>query len=141
MSTVSGINGATGANAETQAPVLPQKTLNQNDFFKLLIAQMTAQDPMNPMSNEDFMGQMAQFSSLEQTRSMGDTISSMRDEQQMLQANSLIGRDVNLQIDTGVVHGTVTAVQMDGTTPKIVVGDAAYDLSQVLTITASSPAL
>ncbi|HEU5123967.1 MAG TPA: flagellar hook capping FlgD N-terminal domain-containing protein [Verrucomicrobiae bacterium] len=141
MSTVSGINGATGANAETQAPVLPQKTLNQNDFFKLLIAQMTAQDPMNPMSNEDFMGQMAQFSSLEQTRTMGDTIASMRDEQQMLQANSLIGRDVNLQIDTGVVHGTVTAVQMDGTTPKIVVGDAAYDLSQVLTITASSPAL
>jgi flagellar basal-body rod modification protein FlgD len=115
--------------------------LNQNDFFKLLIAQMTAQDPMNPMSNEDFMGQMAQFSSLEQTRTMGDTIASMRDEQQMLQANSLIGRDVNLQIDTGVVHGTVTAVQMDGTTPKIVVGDAAYDLSQVLTITASSPAL
>jgi flagellar basal-body rod modification protein FlgD len=141
MSTVSGINGATGANAETQASVLPQKTLNQNDFFKLLIAQMTAQDPMNPMSNEDFMGQMAQFSSLEQTRTMGDTIASMRDEQQMLQANSLIGRDVNLQIDTGVVHGTVTAVQMDGTTPKIVVGDAAYDLSQVLTITASSPAL
>ena len=141
MSTVSGINGATGANAETQAPVLPQKTLNQNDFFKLLIAQMTAQDPMNPMSNEDFMGQMAQFSSLEQTRTMGDTIASMRDEQQMLQANSLIGRDVNLQIDTGVVHGTVTAVQMDGTTPKIVVGDAAYDLGQVLTITASSPAL
>jgi len=141
MSTISGINGATGANADTEASVLPQKTLNQNDFFKLLIAQMTAQDPMNPMSNEDFMGQMAQFSSLEQTRTMGDTIASMRDEQQMLQANSLIGRDVNLQIDTGVVHGTVTAVQMDGTTPKIVVGDAAYDLSQVLTITASSPAL
>ncbi|HEY9510543.1 MAG TPA: flagellar hook capping FlgD N-terminal domain-containing protein [Verrucomicrobiae bacterium] len=141
MSTVSGINGATGTSADTEAPVIPQKMLNQNDFFKLLIAQMTAQDPMNPMSNEDFMGQMAQFSSLEQTRSMGDTISSMRDEQQMLQANSLIGRDVNLQIDTGVVHGTVTAVQMDGTTPKIVVGDAAYDLSQVLTITASSPAL
>lgn len=141
MSTVSGINGATGTSANTEAPVIPQKMLNQNDFFKLLIAQMTAQDPMNPMSNEDFMGQMAQFSSLEQTRSMGDTISSMRDEQQMLQANSLIGRDVNLQIDTGVVHGTVTAVQMDGTTPKIVVGDAAYDLSQVLTITASSPAL
>jgi flagellar basal-body rod modification protein FlgD len=141
MSTVSGINGATGASADTEAPVLPQKTLNQNDFFKLLIAQMTAQDPMNPMSNEDFMGQMAQFSSLEQTRSMGDTISSMRNEQQMLQANSLIGRDVNLQVETGVIHGTVSAVQMDGTTPKIVVGDTAYDLSQVLTITASNPAL
>lgn len=141
MSTVSGINGTTGTNTDTETSVVPQKTLNQQDFFKLLIAQMTAQDPMNPMSNEDFMGQMAQFSSLEQTRTMGDTISAMRDEQQMLQANSLIGRDVNLQIDTGVIHGTVSAVQMDGTTPLIVVGDSAYNLSQVLTITPASTAL
>jgi flagellar basal-body rod modification protein FlgD len=138
MSTISSVTGASNQNGTSAESVLPPKTLNQEDFFKLLITQLTSQDPMKPLSNAEFMGQMAQFSSLEQTRSMDATITGMRSEQQMLQANSLIGRDVNLQLETGITQGTVTGVQMTGGTPQIVVNGLAYDLDQVLTISPSA---
>ena len=38
--------------------------LDQSDFMKLMITQLTTQDPTNPVSNEDYIAQMAQFSTL-----------------------------------------------------------------------------
>jgi flagellar basal-body rod modification protein FlgD len=141
MSTVNATSSATAANSGYAASVLPQQTLTQDDFLKLLIAQMTSQDPMNPMSNEDFMAQMAQFSTLEQTRALGQEISQMRTDQQILQANALIGQTVELRIDdTHTGSGIVSAVQINDGTPKIVVDGTAYDLSQVLSIAPTVPA-
>src|SRR5690606_13008560 len=108
MSNVSPVTAATtGYETQTTTSALPPKTLSQEDFFQLLIAQMTAQDPMNPLSNAEFMGQMAQFSTLEQTRTLEANISAMRTEQQMVQANTLIGRNVRLQIGSRYVGGMV----------------------------------
>jgi Flagellar hook capping protein len=135
MSNVSPVTAATtGYETQTTTSTLPPKTLSQEDFFQLLIAQMTAQDPMNPLSNAEFMGQMAQFSALEQTRSLETTISKMRNEQQMLQANTLIGRDVSIQDDGTTVMGTVSSVLLEKGVPKVVVDGTAYDLSKVVTI-------
>lgn len=135
MSNVSPVTAATtGYETQTTTSPLTPKTLSQEDFFQLLIAQMTAQDPMNPLSNAEFMGQMAQFSALEQTRSLETTISKMRNEQQMLQANTLIGRDVSIQDDGTTVMGTVSSVLLEKGVPKVVVDGTAYDLSKVVTI-------
>lgn len=135
MSSIASITGAKSASNETnEAPLVPQKTLSQEDFFQLLIAQMTSQDPMNPVSNAEFMGQMAQFSTLEQTRTLEANISAMRTEQQMVQANTLIGRNVTLQIGSSYVDGMVTAVEVEGGTPKVVVNGETFDLKQVVTI-------
>lgn len=137
MSSTSPISGTSGYSQPAES-VLPQKTLNQEDFFKLLITQMTSQDPMKPLSNAEFMGQMAQFSTLEQTKTLEASVSGMRSEQQMLQANTLIGRDVSLKLTSGTLQGTVTGVQIDNGTPKVVVNGAAYDLNQVLSISPSA---
>jgi flagellar basal-body rod modification protein FlgD len=127
------------SNADTLAAAT-QKTLTQDDFLKLLIAQMTSQDPMNPVSNQDFMAQMAQFSTLEQTRTLGADIAAMRGDQQILQANALLGQTVELQVDDDTTtRGVVSAVRLSGETPQIVVGGTAYDLSQVLSIQPTAP--
>ena len=113
---------------------VPQKTLDQEDFLKLLVAQMTTQDPLNPTKDTEFAAQMAQFTSLEQTRSMSSEISKMRMEQEFLQANDLLGRIVVLQniSDNSTVQGLVSAVTVEEGTPKIKVGEKVYTLDQVV---------
>jgi flagellar basal-body rod modification protein FlgD len=135
MSTVSAVSSNSSATNAAQTSTLPEKTLSQNDFFKLLITQMTSQDPMNPLSNAEFMGQMAQFSSLEQSKTLSADISKMRSEQQLLQANTLIGRDVDVTTSEGLVTtGTVTGVAIDNGTPQVIVNGASYGMDKILTI-------
>ena|SRR5579859_120616 len=112
-----------------------QKTLTQNDFLKLLVAQMSAQDPLNPQSNTDFAAQMAQFSALQASQSTQTSVSSLQASQLVQQANSLIGRNVSIAAQDGTVpSGLVTGVQMVSGVPKIIVNSSFYDLSQVLSI-------
>lgn len=131
-------SSATAQAADDPSSRLPVKTLNQDDFLKLLIAQMTAQDPLNPQSNTDFAAQMAQFTALEQTRTMASDMSDMRTQQAFAQASSMLGRTVELlqadgQTTTG---GVVQSVQVDPNTggPLLVVNGTTYTLSQVLSI-------
>lgn len=115
---------------------VPTKTLGQEDFLKLLVAQMTNQDPMNPKADLDSIAQMAQFSSLEQTKTLQSEVAALRSDQQLLQANVLMGQTVSLKTSTGeTTAGVVSAVQIDSGTPKIVVNGIAYELSQVTGIT------
>ncbi len=124
---VDDVAGATG--------VRPHNTLTQNDFLKLLIAQMSAQDPLNPQSNTDFAAQMAQFSALQTSQSTQSDIALLQASQQVQQANNLIGRTLTFLAPDGTTpKGTVTGVQMVSGTPKLVVNGALYDLGQVLTI-------
>lgn len=113
----------------------PKQTLGQEDFLQLLVAQMTTQDPMAPSKDTDVFAQMATFSSLEQSKTMQSDISRLRMDQQVLQANSLLGRTVEIQIDDSTqTRGLVTAVHVEAGTPKVEVDGKHYDLSQVLTI-------
>ena len=106
-----------------------QQTLNQQDFLQLLVAQMQNQDPLNPQSDTDMAAQMAQFTSLTQSSAMSSSLS-------MLQANSLIGSTVTLQVDPQTTaSGVVQGVVLSGTTPQIIVNGSNYDLSQVTSVT------
>jgi len=122
---------ATGAETGT---ALPPQTLSQDDFLKLLVAQLTSQDPMNPQTDTQFAAQMAQFTALQQTSTISDNIATMLAQQQVLQANSMLGGTVSLLADGKAISGVVEAVQFDSGVPKVVVNGAAYDLSQVLTL-------
>jgi flagellar basal-body rod modification protein FlgD len=106
-----------------------QQTLTQNDFLQLLVAQMQNQDPLNPQSDTQMAAQMAQFTSLTQSSAMSSSLS-------MLQANSLIGSTVSLQVDPKTTtSGVVQGVVLNGTTPQIIVNGTNYNLSQVISVT------
>src|SRR5438874_821698 len=120
------------APGSTRTPV---KTLNQDDFLKLVMAQMTNQDPLNPQKDTEFIAQMTQFSALEQSKSMQLDIARLQTDQQFMQANAVLGRVVALQDEQGaLVHGIVSAVQVEAGTPKLIVNGQAYDLSTLLSV-------
>jgi flagellar basal-body rod modification protein FlgD len=123
----------------TTAADQPSQLLSQDDFLKLLIAQMTSQDPINPMSNQDMLAQMVQFSTMQGNNSMQKAMTDMQNSQGLLQANSLLGRQVTLQADANTVtKGVVSAVDVSSGTAQIVVNGTSYDLNQVLSITTPS---
>jgi flagellar basal-body rod modification protein FlgD len=96
------------------APV-GQEGLGQDTFLRLLTTQMQHQDPTDPMSNEDFVAQLAQFSSLEQLVSMQGTleavymgIASMNNTSMA----SLLGKHVVAVHDTFAYDGSGDAVSL-----------------------------
>lgn len=82
------------SNATNQA-------LGKDAFMDLLVQQMKNQDPMNPQSNDQFIAQLASFSSLEQMQNMNDNLLTMAILQdnnalmgQLTTGSSLIGKEV-----------------------------------------------
>lgn len=67
-----------------------QKQLGKDDFLRLLITQLSHQDPTNPVQDQQFIAQMAQFSSLEQMKNISQGIQRMETKQ----AYSLVGKFV-----------------------------------------------
>ena len=127
MQITSTANISTGTTS-TDAVAGSQQTLNQQNFLQLLVAQMQNQDPLNPQSDTDMAAQMAQFTSLTQSSAMSSSLS-------MLQANSLIGTTVTLQVDPKTTaSGVVQGVILNGSTPQIIVNGSTYDLSQVTSV-------
>jgi flagellar basal-body rod modification protein FlgD len=128
------IGTATTPSAGSLLPI-PTKTLSQDDFLKLLVVQMKAQDPLNPKTDTEFISQMTQFSALEQSKSMQRDIAGLRGDQELLQADAMIGRYVTLHDGNALVApGVVSAVDVMDGTPKIVVNGIQYSMSQVLSI-------
>lgn len=58
--------GATGTDTTGNAAKSTTPSIGKDEFLKLLVAQLQNQDPTNPLKNEEFVAQLATFSSLEQ---------------------------------------------------------------------------
>jgi len=115
---------------------LPVQTLDQEDFLKLLVAQMTSQDPLNPKTDLEMIPQMVSFTTLAQSQSMQADIASLRAQQEVVQANSLLGRTVYLKdTDDSTITGRVDAVSMQEGTPKLVVNGREFEMNRLLGIT------
>lgn len=108
--------GAVASSASnTQA-----KPMGMEDFLKILLTQLTFQDPLKPMDNQEFMAQMAQFTSLEQTQQLNEKMSTLIANQAALQSVGLIGRTVDISADAGIsITGTVTALSLTGESPAL----------------------
>ena len=78
-------------------PLEKQKRLGQEDFMKLMMAQMKHQDPLKPMANGEFITQMAQFSNVQGLKEIKDSFNHLANalqSAQALSASSMVGRQV-----------------------------------------------
>ena len=71
---VSAISGQYSTYSSTSEPKEYNSSLDKDAFLKLLVAQMKYQDPLEPTKDNEFIGQMAQFSSLEQSQNSNKAI-------------------------------------------------------------------
>ncbi|QRY35504.1 flagellar hook capping protein (plasmid) [Variovorax sp. PDNC026] len=119
---------------------LQANSLGMEDFLKILLTQLTYQDPLKPMDNQQFMAQMAQFTSLEQTQQLNNKIATLITNQAALQSVGLIGKTVDITTSNGNITGTVSALSLSGDSPLLTVRTAAgatlsdISLSQLVSV-------
>jgi flagellar basal-body rod modification protein FlgD len=85
------------SNNSSSTPAAPTNQLGQQDFLKLLMAQLGSQDPLSPTDNTAFVAQLAQFSSLEAQQTTNSDLESMLVAQtagNQVGAASLVGKNV-----------------------------------------------
>ncbi len=104
--------------------------LGKDDFLKILIAQLSNQDPTSPLENTEFIAQMAQFSSLEQMTNMSQSFEKMSAFVNSSEAQSMIGRSVEIDLGDTSVQGTVEAATR-GTQPQVLVNGMYYSMDQI----------
>ncbi len=104
--------------------------LGKDDFLKLLMAQMTHQDPTEPMDNSQFIAQMAQFSSLEQMYNVSNGFTKMAQMMQSNEAASTLGKVVDLDVEGEKVSGVVEGFTR-GENPQIQVNGNFYKMDYV----------
>src|SRR3954451_7298132 len=99
--------------ATTPATKAPNTTLGKDDCLKLLVGQLQHQDPLAPSDDQQWIGQMAAFSQLEQVSNTAATTQKIVDTLNVNGTLSLIGRTVTYIDATGASRtGAVETVDM-----------------------------
>ena len=105
-----------GVKSEESKKPASKDNLGQEDFLKLMTTQLQNQDPFAPMENAEFIGQMAQFSTVTGIAEMGEalkSISSQINEFRIATASTMLGSSVMIpgnyaRIDSEqTIHGMI----------------------------------
>ncbi|MGY1490769.1 flagellar hook capping FlgD N-terminal domain-containing protein [Methylobacillus pratensis] len=110
-----------GTTAEQQTTAVQQSTLGQEEFLRILLTQLQYQDPLKPLDNQQFIAQMAQFTSLAQTSEMNDRIDTLLTIQAATQSIGLIGKTVEIQTAANATVGTVTSLAFSEGQPSLTI--------------------
>lgn len=110
-------------------------SLSTSDFLDLLVAQITNQDPLSPVSSSQFLSETAELSTLEQIAALNQETSQVLGAQQLDAAIASIGRTVSgTGPDGQAVSGTVTGVLASPSGPLLEVGGNEVPMSDITTI-------
>ena len=93
--------------------------LNIQDFLRILTTQLNHQDPLKPMDNQEFMAQLAQFTTLQQTQVTNERLDAMLAIQAANQSVGLIGRTVDVRNGSSTSTGQVTALDFASGEPRL----------------------
>jgi flagellar basal-body rod modification protein FlgD len=112
MTTVPGVGSASQTQTQTQAggSTSSAGNVDYQSFLKLLVAQMKTQDPTNPMDSTQYVAQLAQFSSVEQSIQVNSKLNQLLQISSITQADAILGRTVTSA--DGATTGVVDSVKL-----------------------------
>lgn len=139
---------AAGLGAPSSAPPAPV-TLGQNDFLTLMMAQLKAQDPMNPMEGAEFLSQLAQFSTVSGIDSLNRSFGALAESltsSQTLEASQLLGHEVLVASRSAVLtpgEGATVAIDLPAVVPDLTleIFDQAGQLVRSVSLEGQGPGL
>lgn len=114
--------------------------LDKEAFLQLLVQQLKSQSPLDPVSNEDFVAQLAQFSALESAQQTSEGMDELVALTQLGQGAALVGRRVTyFDPESGEqLPGIVSAVETRGDSVVVDVGGVEVPLNHILRVDAAS---
>ncbi|MDP7421258.1 MAG: flagellar hook capping FlgD N-terminal domain-containing protein [bacterium] len=148
------VTGVTSTGVETPTDLFSSgidNSMGKDDFLHLLITELRYQDPLEPMDNQDFIAQMAQFSSLEQMTNVNTNLQLLMEAQQAAttaSAISMLGKQVNaaipvevetetgeLEEDWELISGSVDSIGFEDGVPILSVAGQEVTIDQIVSIT------
>jgi flagellar basal-body rod modification protein FlgD len=146
MATLNSLTGNSAALLSSQSTAngpRDMKDLDINQFLQLMIAELTNQDPLNPMDNTQLVQQIGELRSIAASDQLTTTLQAVQTQQSLTTASSLIGKEVTaLSTDNQSITGRVESVSVEvdpenntKRTYRVKVGDKLVDLADVREVT------
>jgi flagellar basal-body rod modification protein FlgD len=95
--------------------------LSFDALLKIILTQLTYQDPLKPMDNFQFVSQLAQFSQIQLGQTTNDRLESMVMAQANMQAANLLGRTVDIPAGAATISGKVMSIAFENGDPRITI--------------------
>lgn len=127
---VAPVGATTASSSAATSPSSAQSTatsafgLSFDALLKIILTQLTYQDPLKPMDNFQFVSQLAQFSQIQIGQTTNDRLQTLVSAQGSLQASGLLGRQVDIGSGAAIVTGKVIAVAFANGDPRITIETA-----------------
>ena len=129
-------SGAAAPQTQSSAAGSGLTSLSASDFLKLLVTQLTNQDPTNPLNPTQMISQTSTLTMVEDITQMNQALSAMESGQQLSQAVSMLSKQVSYQLPgaSATQSGAVSSVQMVSGTPMLLVSGSQVPLSAITSV-------
>ena len=123
----------------TTDPAARKQVMDGEVFLKLLVTQLTHQDPSNPMDTNEMIAQTTQLAMMEQLTALADNGTEAFALNMRQAATALIGQEASFKdADGKAVTGIVTKVSFDGAVPQVTIGDKTIALDAITGVTSTT---
>jgi flagellar basal-body rod modification protein FlgD len=134
VNSVTNASQVTANNADKAATTNANK-MDSDQFMQILMAQLTHQDPLEPMNNAEMMSQFSQLNSLQELREIHTSMDKLSTSNQVIYLASLIGKTVKVnRTDGKAIEGVVEGVVTEKDNPQLRIGNEEYSLDDVIEI-------
>jgi flagellar basal-body rod modification protein FlgD len=127
-SAIPGVGGAlqppATATSSTETAATNAFGLSFESLLRIILTQLTYQDPLKPMDNFEFVSQLAQFSQLQIGQTGNDRLQQLVQAQGTSQAASLLGKKVDIPAGAATLSGKVVAISFANGDPRITIETA-----------------
>lgn len=121
------------SNTTQSSTAASSNNLDKNAFLKILMAQLSNQDPLGNQDNSQYIAQMAQFSALEQSQNMNASMEKMLISQKVTEGSMMIGKNVVFsENNDSYIQGTVKGLIIEQGKVYLNTENGIYDIDNVI---------